>query len=86
MERQASVEIPDDWRAQHHLQRLRIASQIKGANVPSVELADRTIEDELARRGRGATVFQRGVANRGNPENQGDGGPSIPPSGGPIPA
>ncbi len=79
-ERQANVEIPDNWPELHHLVRLKIAAGINGAKVDSVELADAAIQDELVRRGQGVSRFGLGANASGNLANQRDGGPNIPPS------
>jgi hypothetical protein len=46
-----SVEIPDDWSALHHLQRIRIANQIRGSDERmKLEEADEIIRAEVERR------------------------------------
>jgi hypothetical protein len=45
------VEIPDDWSALHHLQRIRIANQIRGSDERmKLEEADEIIRAEVERR------------------------------------
>lgn len=83
-ERMSAVEIPDNWLELHHLQRLKIAADIRGAKVDTVELADATIRDELVRRGKAVGQFAVGNAAAGTLANQDDGGPNIPPASGVV--
>jgi hypothetical protein len=46
------VDIPSDWEATHHLQRIRLAKEIAGTDEPlTVVAADEIIRAELQRRG-----------------------------------
>ncbi|WP_046869366.1 hypothetical protein [Microvirga massiliensis] len=49
----SSVEIPENWRSLHHLQRVRIAKDLVGGArvISSVAEADLIIQGELERRG-----------------------------------
>lgn len=67
--RKDGIEIPAGWAKLHHLQRIRLAAEIAGTSIPSPELADATINDELVRRGKAVTLFRRGEATRGDIEN-----------------
>lgn len=48
--RRAAIEIPADWRGEHHLKRIRLATEIIGTKVTSAADADGAISAEMKRR------------------------------------
>lgn len=49
-ERLSKIAIPDDWRTMHHLQLMKLASQLAGRNVGTKAEAEQIVEVEYGRR------------------------------------